>query len=171
MILNVNPSYGGSTHDSYIFNNSQISEALRERYFNGERDSWLLGDSGYAQLPWVMTPIAHPQNFAEERYNVAHKTARATVERCIGVLKSRFRCLSRQRILMYSPIKSGKIINTCCTLHNIMIQQGYELPSEEDILFEQQVENNAGDVEVDMSSNSLLEHGRRLREGLIRDVF
>uniref|UniRef100_A0A1B0DFT1 DDE Tnp4 domain-containing protein n=1 Tax=Phlebotomus papatasi TaxID=29031 RepID=A0A1B0DFT1_PHLPP len=158
VIFNVNPSYGGSTHDSYIFINSQISEALRERYFNGERDSWLLGDSGYAQLPWLMTPIEHPQNFAEERYNVAHKIARATVKRCIRVLKSRFRCLSRQRILMYSPLKTSKIINACCTLHKIMIQQGYELPSEEVILSEQQVENNEVDIEVNMSSNALLEH-------------
>ena len=85
----------------------------------------ITGDSGYALQPWLMTPIRHAANQQEEAYNKSHQLARHRVERCIGLLKSRFRCLSRQRIVMYSPAKAGAIINSCAVLHNIMVEQKY----------------------------------------------
>ncbi|XP_055681261.1 putative nuclease HARBI1 [Lutzomyia longipalpis] len=173
-ILNVNAKFGGASHDSHVFRSSNVSEILRERHVHNERNSWLLGDSGYAQMPYLMTPVANPQSPREEAYNRAHKKARCTVERCIGVLKSRFRCLSRQRILMYSPNRAGAIINACSTLHNIMIAEGYPLPSEEEILEEVVNDENAehlqhGETEID--SVALLEEGRRQRLNLIQSYF
>lgn len=73
-----------------------------------------------------------PQNDREERYNAAHQKARHPVERCIGILKSRFRCLCRQRILMYSPAKAGRIIIACAVLHNIMLSHNIALPPDEE---------------------------------------
>nr|CAH7756740.1 unnamed protein product [Callosobruchus chinensis] len=55
----------------------------------------------------------------ESRYSEAHIQARNCVERCIGVLKGRFLCLSK--ILRYSPQKVGTIANVCAILHNICI--------------------------------------------------
>ena len=94
---------------------------------------WISGDSGYGQQPWLFTPIPRANNAAEEAYNRAHQRARHLVERCIGVLKSRFRCLCRQRVLMYSPAVSGNIIISCAVLHNILIEEKYPLPEETDI--------------------------------------
>lgn len=70
---------------------------------------------------------ADPNNMAEERYNEAFKKARATIERCNGVLKGRFRCLLKHRMLHYAPEKASKIINSCVVLHNICIQNNVEL--------------------------------------------
>lgn len=90
----------------------------------------LIGDSGYGQQPWLFAPIAaaevHTQQ--EENYNRAHRKARNRVERCIGAIKSRFRCLSRMRGLMYDPKVSGHIINACVVLHNIMVEENYPMP-------------------------------------------
>nr|CAI5830342.1 unnamed protein product [Callosobruchus analis] len=60
-------------------------------------------DSGYALRSWMLTPITpEPAPHTPEfRYNAAHKTIRSTVERCNEVLKMRFRCLFKHRVLHY----------------------------------------------------------------------
>ena len=40
------------------------------------------------------------------------------MERCIGVLKQTFRCLSKERAAFYKPTKATFIINACVVLHN-----------------------------------------------------
>lgn len=79
------------------------------------------GDSGYAQRPWMMTPIlgAEP-NTPEEYYTRRHCSTRNVVERCFGILKTRFRCLLAHRVMHYDPLKAGKIVNACVVLHNFI---------------------------------------------------
>ncbi|XP_065369048.1 putative nuclease HARBI1 [Calliphora vicina] len=107
----------GSSHDSFIFNMSTARNFFISSYENGERGSWLLADSGYPLEPFVMTPYRNPRTICQQRFNKRHTSARNVVERTIGVLKSRFRCLSRT--LWYSPLKTVQIINICCALHNL----------------------------------------------------
>lgn len=80
----------------------------------------MLGDQGYPLEPWLFTPIAVPHTAKEKKYNAMHASARNTIERAFGVLKSRFRCLSKQRVLHYSHETAAKIIYCCVILHNIM---------------------------------------------------
>ena len=85
--------------------------------------AWLLGDSGYACKPWLLTPIPIPQTPQEVRYNAAHKTTRCIVERCIGVLKSRFRWV----FIKLNPFLSES--NLCIQLyrcHSIQIKKKLE---------------------------------------------
>lgn len=42
-ILSVNARYGGSAHDSFLWNNSHINILLKGEYMNGARNSFLLG--------------------------------------------------------------------------------------------------------------------------------
>ncbi|CAH3158070.1 unnamed protein product, partial [Pocillopora meandrina] len=79
----------GSTHDSRIFENSNIADKLR----GGVLDGILLGDSGYACRAYLLTPILKPKNAGEVRYNTAHRRTRCVIERCFGLLKRRFPCL------------------------------------------------------------------------------
>ncbi|KAH7949558.1 hypothetical protein HPB49_012208 [Dermacentor silvarum] len=53
------------------------------------------GDRAYPLEPWLMTAVpGHPAlKDTEGRFNSARVSTRLAVERCIGVLKSRFRCL------------------------------------------------------------------------------
>ena len=69
-----------------------------------------------------MTPILHPRSNSERRYNQAHVKGRNVIERCNGVLKSRFRCLHRHRVLNVSPTTASKIINACAILHNLCMK-------------------------------------------------
>ncbi|XP_035205356.1 putative nuclease HARBI1 isoform X2 [Stegodyphus dumicola] len=124
MIINVNAKFPGSSHDSFVWRSSGVRHALSRHHETG---SWLLGDAGYPLEPWLLTPVPSPTvGSANERYNKKHATARNCIERCIGVLKSRFRCLLHARELNYEPTTAGKIVNACAVLHNIC--RHYKLP-------------------------------------------
>ena len=76
-----------------------------------------VGDSGYPLEPWLLTPFSDPgTGTVQETFNKRHASARNTVERCNGLLKSRFRCLSQYRVLHYTPTKAASITNACAVL-------------------------------------------------------
>lgn len=163
-IRSIYPRFGGSSHDSFIWNGCGLRAMLQDEHAARPKNSWLLGDSGYGQQPWLFTPIRNTHNEREERYNAAHQKARHPIERCIGVLKSRFRCLCKQRVLMYSPVKSGKIIIACAVLHNIMIEHNYPLP---DFLED---EDEAGDHN-DVIDGIVAENANDIRTRIINTYF
>jgi len=123
LILNINARWPGARHDAHIWANSPVRSSMKRHFENADRRAWLLGDDGYPLEPWLMTPIKNqPVNTPEYNYTQAHCSARNVVERCFGVLKSTFRCLSRQRQLMYEPNIAGQIVNACAVLHNMRIK-------------------------------------------------
>jgi hypothetical protein len=82
-------------------------------------DSVLLGDSGYGNTDYLVTPIAAPRTAQEERFNRSHRRTRRIVECAIGVLKQRFRCLLLPQHL--APDFVGEIVRCCAALHNLVL--------------------------------------------------
>lgn len=69
-----------------------------------------------------MTPVLHAGNHTPEaHYTNMHVHTRVCVERCIGLLKARWRCLLRHRVLHYEPTKCARILNACVVLHNLCL--------------------------------------------------
>ncbi|XP_049315330.1 putative nuclease HARBI1 [Bactrocera dorsalis] len=159
----VNARYPGSCHDSGIWTTSPTRMHLTNTY-NTQSDSWLLGDQGYPLEPWLLTPVAEPSNAREVRYNKLHAKARNTIERAFGVLKSRFRCLSKHRILHYSPEKASLIIYACTILHNILLKHGVAA----DLGFEEVLEESQ-DTEI-VFENPNFREGARVRERYIMSL-
>lgn len=127
-ILAIDACRPGSCHDSFVWKMSDAQRHYHEMYSRGARN-WLLGDSEYGLTPYLMTPYKNPQyGIVQYLYNQRHASARNIVERTIGVLKSRFRCL--QSNLMYIPSKVVNIINVCCALHNICKHYGVTFEEE-----------------------------------------
>ncbi|KAJ1127800.1 hypothetical protein NDU88_006193 [Pleurodeles waltl] len=119
-ISQVNAMFPGSVHDVYILRNSSIPYVMGQLQ---RHRVWLLGDSGYPNLSWLLTPMRNPRTRAEERYNEAHGRTRRVIERTFGLLKARFRCLHMKGgSLFYSPRKVCQIIIACCMLHNLALR-------------------------------------------------
>lgn len=115
--------FPGSCHDSFIFNNSSIKTKLEENASKG----FLFGDSGYALSSILITPFTNPATPAETNFNKVHAKVRSQVERSIGRLKNRWRCLhSSGGALQYEPTKCCSIIFTCLLLENLCISLGLE---------------------------------------------
>jgi len=86
------------------------------------------GDSGYPLEPWLLTPLANTTNPSEVAYNHAHSKTRTIIERCFGVLKSRFRCLDKSGgTLLYSPEKTCQLITAAAVLHNYCIDNKLDM--------------------------------------------
>ncbi|KAJ1198285.1 hypothetical protein NDU88_002127 [Pleurodeles waltl] len=120
-ISHVNAKFPGSVHDTYVMRNSSIPYVMEQLQ---RQRVWLIRDSGYPNLPWLLTPVRNPRTRAEERYNEAHGRTRRVIERAFGLLKARFRCLHMTGgSLMYSPKKVCHIIVACCMLHNLALRR------------------------------------------------
>ncbi|KAJ6639786.1 putative nuclease HARBI1 [Pseudolycoriella hygida] len=144
--LSVNARYPGSTQDAFIWNNSLIFSLLERQYSlanqenNIYRDGFLIGDLGYPLQPWLMTPVKTltTNEVREKRYNKMIRRIRNKNERVYSVLKNRFRCLLGERKLRYNHENAAKIIYACCTLHNFLIANAFNinyeitLPTEDD---------------------------------------
>lgn len=124
--LNVNARYPGSTHDSLIWRSSLANSYCRRAadQMGSDWNYFLLGDNGYPLQPWLLKPFESPETYAEIIYNIRHRKLRSLVERAIGLLKGRFRCLLGERKLHYDPLMSGYIIYSCTVLHNFLIGEG-----------------------------------------------
>lgn len=171
----ISSHYPGSAHDSFIWNASELKQFLKNNHNNGDKNTWILGetstikgnkfklkmfayfflqgDAGYPLEPFLITPFrSAAEGTPESRFNHIHSQTRNVVERTIGVLKNRFRCILGARQLHYSPKVAAKITNVCAALHNICIYYKIDLP-------EINIENNIGeslDIETeDLTASSI----------------
>ncbi|XP_049885031.1 putative nuclease HARBI1 [Pectinophora gossypiella] len=117
-ILSVDAGHGGGDHDAFVWNNHALKAHLEQLNQTQNETVWFLGDSGYPLRPTVMTPINIEPDTPQRHYTDLHCRVRNTVERTIGILKSRWRCLLVDRKLHYHPVTAGLIINAVVVLHN-----------------------------------------------------
>ena len=113
--------------------------------FPGQHNGFLLGESGYPCLRFLMTPILHPASPAEERFNNSLWRTRVLVEQTFGILKRRFQCLHSE--VRTTPHNAVTYIVECCHIYCgmcIAIDQGdiinivtddVDLPPPDDVPF------------------------------------
>lgn len=110
-ILDIVARWPGSTHDSTIFNNSNI----RGRFERGELgDNLLVGDSGYPVKTYLITPLLRPAKNEEQLFNESQIRTRNPVKRCYGVWKRRFPILALGiRLNLVKSSRSCDRSNSC----------------------------------------------------------
>ncbi|XP_067125936.1 putative nuclease HARBI1 [Centruroides vittatus] len=171
-IMNVNARFPGSVHDAFIWKNSNVRKAF-QRWHNCNRNAhtWLLGDSGYPLEPWLPTPLRTTSTRAEVKYNNCLTAARSIIEQCNGLLKNRWRCLLKHRVLHYHPETASNIIIACVVLHNICIKNNIALEDNDILQTEDQLQHLIPSEFENTSNNILFNETRRIQQQLISLCF
>lgn len=159
IIRNIVCRWPGGSHDSTIFNNSNIKESFEHGHYG---DYYLLGDSGYPAERYLLTPLRNPSTPGEILYNKCHIKTRNTVERSYGVWKRRFPCIGTKLRLNQNRIEA--IVLATAVLHNICRQRNYPEP---DLYEPIQIENDASHVPNSLNNSN----GQSTISNLIHNYF
>lgn len=114
----VSTRWPGSVGDGRVFRQSPLFTRL-EAGWRPFPMGILLGDKGYTNFDYLITPLRMTRTQQEERFNTAHRKTRNMVECAIGLLKQRFRCLLTK--MHFKPEFVGDITRCCVALHNIVL--------------------------------------------------
>ncbi|XP_028050505.2 putative nuclease HARBI1 [Monomorium pharaonis] len=122
----------------------------------------ILSDSAYPLLHFLLTPkLNEVERTPDARSTDHHVRTHAAIERCFGILKSRWRCLRKERALHYSPQFAA--LNACCVLHNMTIR--WRIPNKE-------IHLNELDLIPPIVYNDINEeHGEQIRNKVIQWYF
>ncbi|XP_045458300.1 putative nuclease HARBI1 [Melitaea cinxia] len=155
-IMDIVARWPGAAHDQTIFNNSKIKQRFMNKEFG---NSLIVGDKGYENTFYLLTPLQNPITPAEHLYNESQIRSRNVVERTYGVWKNRFPVLSKKIILDVSRVQP--IIVACAVLHNIAIEM-------KDDHFEEQIFDHFTETETELNRNI---QDDNVRNHLINDYF
>ncbi|XP_031342991.1 putative nuclease HARBI1 [Photinus pyralis] len=99
------------------------------------------GDGAYFIRPWLLTPYKDYGKLTPDQVNYNKKfcATRVLIENTFGILKSRFRQLTR--LDMKSVVTATKFIISCCILHNFCINVDYVII--DDIEYEERFQEGA----------------------------
>ena len=120
----------GSTHDATVLS-SDLFQNSPDKILPGY---YLLGDSAFPILEWLITPFRNLGNLTQQqkRFNKIHSQSRQVIERAFGMLKCRFRRLLRFDISDIALLVDS--VMAACVLHNLCLYENdvFDLPDTED---------------------------------------
>jgi hypothetical protein len=122
----------GSTNDARILRRSSLYHLAMHNNIFDARNSvdgfapYLIGDSGYPLLSWLMVPHRGLQQLTvvERLFNRKLLRGRCVIENAFGILKQTFRELLRKSEL--PVIFLPNVISACAILHNVLLGQSHD---------------------------------------------
>lgn len=146
-----------------VFRYSGIQQKCNKEYFY--QDMHLIADSAYTLQQHVMVPFRDDGHLTIEQihFNKVLSRTRMIVERSIGLLKLRWRCLLNKLDMRRTDLIPYYVL-ACCILHNICLKEGdrFEYP----II----VPDNAVNLEPLDIDNALKEQGIIKRERIMQFI-
>eukprot|EP00918_Siedleckia_nematoides_P055377 GHVU01120812.1.p1 GENE.GHVU01120812.1~~GHVU01120812.1.p1 ORF type:complete len:412 (-),score=28.66 GHVU01120812.1:401-1636(-) len=111
---------GGSTNDCVAYDAWGVQAELE----NVTGLYYVIGDAGYTQSRWAMTPFKKPQlrnRKDRDNYNYYLSQLRITIERCFGILAHKWRLLRTGIEVGMASVP--KVVEACIRLHNFCIEE------------------------------------------------
>ena len=99
--------------------NGELLQAEELRVTGGSIPAFLIGDSAYLLLSWLLKPFPHSSSLPNhyKNYNYRISRGRVVVEMVFGRLKARWRRLNKKIDMHVGNVPN--VILSCCILHNI----------------------------------------------------
>lgn len=142
---------------------------------NGESvPQYVLGDSCFPLLPWLLTPYKGSNEKEEEeesltsiekRFNIAHKRAMGLVRIAFGKVRDRWQLLSKpwkEECLEFLPF----VVVTCCLLHNFLIKTRELTVEDEEEDFGKLKEEEEEEEKLPVFDGEMSENGQRIRNAV-----
>ena len=99
--------------------NGELLQAEELRVTGGSIPAFLIGDSAYLLLSWLLKPFPHSSSLPNhyKNYNYRISRGRVVVEMAFGRLMARWRRLNKKIDMHVGNV--ANVIFSCCILHNI----------------------------------------------------
>jgi hypothetical protein len=152
----------GSIHDSRLLKKSALYQKGLNGFFGND---FLLGDSAYPCLEWLVPPFKDNGNLSRQQniFNFRHSSSRIIIENAFGLLKSRFRrlrCFENNNIAFIV-----RCIIAATVLYNICIDFDDEIEWENE-------DDSADDYTDEYVQNvSGIEFRTTKRDQIFREMF
>lgn len=153
----------GSMQDDAVLEKS----ALYQRANRGSlKDVWIVGNSGYRLMDWVLVPYTH-QNLTWTQHAFNEKVGDITkvAKEAFGRLKGRWGCLQKRTEVKLQDLPV--VLGACCVLHNICEVRNEEMDAEwrfeifdDEMVAENGIRSAASVQARDQIAHYLLHHGR-----------
>ncbi|GMH18088.1 hypothetical protein Nepgr_019929 [Nepenthes gracilis] len=113
----------GSMPDDQVLEKS----ALYQRASRGLlKDVWIVGNSGYPLMDWVLVPYAHRNlTWSQHAFNEKIGEAQRVVKQAFSRLKGRWSCLQKRTEVKLQDLPI--VLGACCVLHNICEMMNEEM--------------------------------------------
>ena len=135
---------------SSLYRLAQQENLFDPRYSMDGFVPFLLGESGYSSLPWLMVPVQqrHQLSVLKELFNCNLRKDRCVVENTFGIWKQTF-----QELLLKSNFAVTFLpdVITCCEiLHNVLMGQSHnEVEALFQVLEDEGMPNNIFEEELE----------------------
>lgn len=169
-ILSVDPRYPGGVSATDIWSVSTEKDELERCNRNGEKQV-LLANSNYPLEPWLITPfpLVASSTHNQINFNQKHALASRRILKCLTILQDRFEILQSAR---YPAEKMTKIVNACCALYNIALENGcFSDLCVEDAINEENINQSAINDRIDgIETNPYYNIGSQVRDEMMLNL-
>ncbi|XP_057969524.1 protein ALP1-like [Malania oleifera] len=116
----------GSMQDDQVLEKSALFQRANRGLL---KDVWMVGNSGFALMDWVLVPYNHQNlTWTQHAFNERIGEAQRVAKEAFGRLKGRWACLQKRTEVKLEDLPV--LLGACCVLHNICEMRGEEVEPE-----------------------------------------
>ncbi|KAL6974566.1 hypothetical protein U1Q18_052836 [Sarracenia purpurea var. burkii] len=132
----------GSMPDDKILEESALSQRANRGFL---KDVWIVGNSGYPLMDWVLVPYTHQNlTWTQHAFNEKVEEIQKVAKEAFSRLKERWSCLQKRTEVKLQELPV--VIGACCVLHNICEMRNEKMDPQEpkyDLLDDEMIPENS----------------------------